>query len=843
MEIIPGLDSYRGRYAYLSLLAVIALMAIAYIGWSHVSKTSHSQIQAISQRSHTAGLLLDIQTQLNRLENHLHRLLLDPSLGDTQEANTMLSELDARLHSLSNSLQDVSPRQASLASSLLADCKALNREVTQLVEIRKEAERWFPAMRLMQDEMYPSHKLLLGELQELLHEMEAGVTTETTLEAITLIRGLQSDWLSMVEEMHHFVTYRFGVIVGDSQFDVPDYRSNIDYFSQQVLTKIDALRLHYSKGAIDSAKIEYIDRLMAHASTWISASEQVFIAMEKKVWRHDMQLMRESITPIMVRMRERFSLIDLRLDNDSVSDITQLTQTAKQLSESILSIAVMGILMILAAYLYINRNLLQPIAQTAYALKEEARGAVDIKPPPADLRETRDLVDAFNEMRRQVHQRQRYLDHIAHHDALTQLPNRVLFRDRLEHALAIALRGETQVGLMFLDLDQFKQVNDSLGHLVGDELLQTVAERLISLVRSSDTVARLGGDEFAILVEGLTTREDMSLLAKKILRVVEQPMMLADQELRISVSIGIATAPHDDVSAEYLIRDADAAMYEAKRQGRAAFCFFSDDLTSKASESLQRESQVRQAAEKDEYIFHFQPVVDSQTGELFCFEALMRWQHPTRGTLHPIDFLSVLDETGVIGSVIDPLLEQAITFQREQYLQRGEKIAIAINLSVRLLNAPTFRRQLLERMIAGDFYSNSLILEITEDILMQDLAEAEVFLQQLKTLGARIALDDFGTGQASLSHLRQFPFDFLKIDREFIRNADADSNDASVVLAMIQLAHALGIKVIAEGVETESQLTFLQELSCDYIQGYLIGVPSHANHRVELTQLTPLFER
>ncbi|MCU7807986.1 MAG: EAL domain-containing protein, partial [Candidatus Thiodiazotropha sp. (ex Semelilucina semeliformis)] len=212
-------------------------------------------------------------------------------------------------------------------------------------------------------------------------------------------------------------------------------------------------------------------------------------------------------------------------------------------------------------------------------------------------------------------------------------------------------------------------------------------------------------------------------------------------------------------------------------------------------------------------------------------------------TLHPIDFLSVLDETGVIGSVIDPLLEQAITFQREQYLQRGEKIAIAINLSVRLLNAPTFRRQLLERMIAGDFYSNSLILEITEDILMQDLAEAEVFLQQLKTLGARIALDDFGTGQASLSHLRQFPFDFLKIDREFIRNADADSNDASVVLAMIQLAHALGIKVIAEGVETESQLTFLQELSCDYIQGYLIGVPSHANHRVELTQLTPLFER
>ena len=560
------------------------------------------------------------------------------------------------------------------------------------------------------------------------------------------------------------------------------------------------------------------------------------------MWRHDLQLMRENIAPILSGMRERLSQIELQLDRDSASDITNLTQTARKLSESILGIALIGMLLILAAYLYIHRNLLIPIAQTAHALKEEARGAVDVRAPPARLRETRDLVEAFSEMRRQVHQRQRYLDHIAHHDALTQLPNRALFRDRLEHALAIALRGETKVGLMFLDLDQFKQINDSLGHLIGDELLRTVAERLVSLVRNSDTVARLGGDEFAILVEGIAQRDDMSVLAEKILRVVEQPMVLDDQQLQISVSIGIASAPHDDISAEYLIRDADAAMYEAKRQGRGDYRFFSAEMTSKATEALQMENQVRQAAEAGEYTFHFQPIISGVSGELFGFEALLRWQHPTRGLLYPDEFMSVLDQTGVISSIIDPLLEQAIEFQHEQHLQHGEKVTIAINLSVRLLNDVRFRKQILERLISHDFLPESLILEITEDTLMQDLVEADVFLQQAKTLGARVALDDFGTGQSSLSHLRQFPFDYIKIDKEFIRNVDTDANDASLVQAMVQLGHAFDIQVIAEGVESEPQLEFLQSLGCDYLQGYLIGVPNHADHRIELTQLTPLFE-
>jgi diguanylate cyclase (GGDEF)-like protein len=838
-ELIPGLDSYRGRYAYISLMACIALLSIAYLSWSQFSRATESQISAIDQRTQATGLLVEAQSRLNLLENHLQRIVIEPRSDDIVAARQTNRELNDHLRQLDDFLGSAAE---NVTKSLLADSRQLGVEVERLLEVRQDADRWFPAMRLLQDEMYPANQEMLGELQNLMQEAQQGLTPAQHLVVMEEITTLRRAWFGMVHELHHFIAYRFGVFVGNTPPESPDYHATIDDYAVGVAEHIANLRRIYNEEGIGLGTNERIDRLESLHQHWSSAGKQVFLVMENSVWRGDLQLMRENITPMLSSMRERLALIDLRLDQESSSRIAHLTLTARKLSESILGIAMMGMLLILAAYLYINRNLLKPIAQTAYALKEEAKGATDVRPPPVRLRETRDLVEAFSEMRRQVHQRQRYLDHMAHHDALTQLPNRSLFRDRLEHALAIALRGETQVGLMFLDLDQFKQVNDSLGHLVGDELLRTVADRLVSLVRSSDTVARLGGDEFAILVEGMTQREAMSVLAKKILQVVEKPMILDGQQLRISVSIGIATAPHDDISAEYLIRDADAAMYQAKRQGRAAYCFFSSELTSRATEALLLENQVRQAAERGEYTFHFQPVINSISGELFCFEALLRWNHPTRGVLYPHDFLSVLDQTGVITSVADPLVEQAVAFQQAQHQQHGGNVAIAINLSVRLLNDTGFRKKILERLIARDFLPNSLILEITEEILMQDLADAEVFLQQAKALGARIALDDFGTGQSSLSHLRQFPFDFLKIDREFIRNADIDTNDASLVQAMIQLAHALGILVIAEGVENESQLTFLQSLDCDYLQGYLIGVPNHAEHRYELSALMPLFQ-
>ncbi|MCG7894825.1 MAG: EAL domain-containing protein [Candidatus Thiodiazotropha taylori] len=839
--ILPGLDSYRGRYTYLAVLVGAALIAFAYVGWGLVKSSTQAQISNITSRTLASAVLADAQTQLSLIENHLQRILIDPVKEEPEDISNGLIQLEQVLTDLTESLQRLPAGNSDVALALQADQQHLTRQINQLIKVRRDVQAWFPAMQLMLDEMYPYNQRVLGNLQLLQHEIQSD--DEEQMDLITQLSSMQRLWLGMTGEFRLVIANRFGIFLAKSNPAPEERYETIINYSARFIERLKILQDHFHQQNSDFVVVEPLRGIEVDYLAWMADFNQVREVMHKPTWRQDLNFMQKQVTPVFNEMRQKLSVVDLSLDTQSAEDITQLTQTAKRLSVSILVMAVMGLMMLVLAYLFIKRNLLQPIADTAHALKMEASGSLDAaKHPSSNLRETRDLVDAFSEMRRQVHNRQNHLDHMAHHDALTQLPNRILFRDRLTHALEIALRGELMVGLMFLDLDRFKQVNDSLGHLVGDELLKVIAERLTSLMRSSDTVARLSGDEFAILIEGINSREDLEPLAVKILNAIKQPINIADNELRVSASIGIAVAPHDDISVEHLLRDADTAMYEAKRQGRSAYRFFSGEMTKRASDSLMLENEIRQAVESEQFIYHFQPIVETRTGRLFCFEALLRWDHPERGLLDPDVFLDVLDETGLINTLFEPMLAHAIAFQQQQSKERKETVAVSINLSARLLNDPAFCRGLLESLVSGEVPLGSLILEITEDTLTQELAEADVFLQQAKALGARIALDDFGTGQASLSHLRQFPFDILKIDRDFVKNVNVDNYDASLVIAMIQLAHAFQIDVVAEGVESQSQLAFLQQQGCDYIQGYLIGIPQHAEEPLVSISEIPLFQ-
>ncbi|MCG8084437.1 MAG: EAL domain-containing protein [Candidatus Thiodiazotropha taylori] len=839
--ILPGLDSYRGRYTYLAVLVGAALIAFAFVGWGLVKSSTQAQISNITSRTLASAVLADAQTQLSLIENHLQRILIDPVKEEPEDISNGLIQLEQVLTDLTESLQRLPAGNSDVALALQADQQHLTRQINQLIKVRRDVQAWFPAMQLMLDEMYPYNQRVLGNLQLLQHEIQSD--DEEQMDLITQLSSMQRLWLGMTGEFRLVIANRFGIFLAKSNPAPEERYETIINYSARFIERLNILQKYFHQQNSDFVVVEPLRGIEVDYLAWMADFNQVREVMQKPTWRQDLNFMQKQVTPVFNEMRQKLSVVDLSLDTQSAEDITQLTQTAKRLSVSILVMAVMGLMMLVLAYLFIKRNLLQPIADTAHALKMEASGSLDVaKHPSSNLRETRDLVDAFSEMRRQVHNRQNHLDHMAHHDALTQLPNRILFRDRLTHALEIALRGELMVGLMFLDLDRFKQVNDSLGHLVGDELLKVIAERLTSLMRSSDTVARLSGDEFAILIEGINSREDLEPLAVKILNAIKQPINIADNELRVSASIGIAVAPHDDISVEHLLRDADTAMYEAKRQGRSAYRFFSGEMTKRASDSLMLENEIRQAVESEQFIYHFQPIVETRTGRLFCFEALLRWDHPERGLLDPEVFLDVLDETGLINTLFEPMLAHAIAFQQQQSKERKETVAVSINLSARLLNDPAFCRGLLESLVSGEVPLGSLILEITEDTLTQELAEADVFLQQAKALGARIALDDFGTGQASLSHLRQFPFDILKIDRDFVKNVNVDNYDASLVIAMIQLAHAFQIDVVAEGVESQSQLAFLQQQGCDYIQGYLIGIPQHAEEPLMSINEIPLFQ-
>ncbi len=826
--LIPGLDSYRGRYAYFAILVGMALITFSYLGWNLVRTTAGTQITNITSRIQTTGILADVQSELNLIENQAQRILIEPDQTHLKTLHNTLDALDGSLDELRQVMSQVRWIQTDSVEALSRDRVTLREKIEQLVAVRHDVQDWFPAMKLMLEEMYPHNQGLLGDLQILFLEVETDLTDKEKIRVVSDLAYLQRLWFGMTGELRLMVANRFGLFSTQEDVEPQSRYANVLELANRFSERLREMQYHFEHESPNFIMSEVLREMEVNYIGWMESFKQVREFFDRSTWRMDLQFMQQHVSPIFERMHQHLASIDLTLESQSADDITQLTYTAKQLSSSILVIAALGMIMLFLAYQFIKRNLLQPIAQTAQALKQEASGISDDRPHlvTSNLRETQDLITAFSEMRRQVHNRQSHLDHLVHHDALTQLPNRILFRDRLEHALAIAMRGDVLVGLMFIDLDRFKQVNDSLGHLVGDELLKIIAKRLTSLMRSSDTVARLSGDEFAILIEGISSRESLEPLAEKILNAISEPMEIAGNELRVSASIGIAVAPFDDVSVEYLLRDADTAMYEAKRQGRAGYRFFTGKMDTHSPATLRFQNEIRHAVEAGQFLFHYQPIVATQDGELFCYEALLRWQHPERGILEPEYFLSVLNETGLINTLFIPMLEQALAFQKRQNALSGQSATLAINLSARLLNDQNLCRRLLQSMVSGEIPPGSLILEIREEILTEKYPEAKVFLQQARALGTRIALDDFGTGHTSLSHLRQFPFDLLKIDSDFIRNVNVDGNDANLVTVMIQLAHAFRIAVVAEGVESEEQRAFLKLRGCDYVQGYLIDPPS-----------------
>ena len=417
------------------------------------------------------------------------------------------------------------------------------------------------------------------------------------------------------------------------------------------------------------------------------------------------------------------------------------------------------------------------------------------------------------------------LQRLALQDPLTQLPNRVLLEDRIDQAIAHAERGKSQCAVLFVDLDRFKMVNDSLGHFAGDELLRSVASRLQTLVRAEDTVSRLGGDEFVILLCDVTGIEDANEVAEKILHGLREPFRIHEQELYVTPSIGISISPLHGDTAQMLITRADAAMYNAKQAGRNNFRLYSSTMSTFFPERLLLENDLRRALGRREFELYYQPKVDIHDNRVVGMEALVRWRHPHRGLLLPDEFIPLAEETGLIVAIGRWVLGEACAQTKAWQADGLQKLQVAVNIS-----GAQFRQRDLLDTVAHALASSGLPpecleVEITESVVMQNASEAIVTLEKLSQMGVQISVDDFGTGYSSLSYLKRFPIDKLKIDRSFIRDISSDMDDAAIVRATIGLAHNLRLRVIAEGVETEDQLQFLRSLGCDEYQGYYKSKP------------------
>ena len=552
----------------------------------------------------------------------------------------------------------------------------------------------------------------------------------------------------------------------------------------------------------------------------------------------------ERTTPLMSLILEKISKTENHVRGLFQQDISRLTASKNDLVNSIILIAFLGVLVILGIFGITNYFVLTPLTKLTLALDKEAMGEEAehlVLPKHIEMRQ---LIQAFTNMRDQVKLRQSQLEHQALHDGLTGLPNRILLLDRINQVVKDAKRNNTNLAVIVMDLDRFKEINDTLGHHIGDILLQEISKRLLNVLRNLDTIARLGGDEFAILLNNINL-EGAKIVAEKITTALAIPFQIETHQLLIRCSQGIALYPeHGETDAD-LLKHGDIAMYIAKR-AHLSHCIYDPKENHHDVSQISLSADLTTAISKNKLELYYQPKVDSKTGKVVSTEALLRWNHPTKGFISPELVIEIAEQSGLIQLLTDYVIKTAIE-QISEWQKTDIAIGVAVNLSVFNLRSPTLATSIESYLRSSKLNPAKLTLEVTESAMMHSPELAASVLCKLNNMGLRISIDDFGTGYSSLAYLKNLPVHELKIDHSFIMNIANDKSDVSIVKSTIELAHNLGLSVVGEGVESKESWDILNDLGCDIIQGYFFSKPLpikefntwHAKYSRELSEAKP----
>ena len=703
---------------------------------------------------------------------------------------------------------------------LFTDTLELQNRIGILIEQRKDPNWIFPMLPYINKTLLESNTEFESAatlaLQEIAEE-EGEAYASSLYRDIAQIRDL---WRLQVLNFRA-VIIRFA---GLNRVERIPQEKNISLVNNEIQLKVEKLLKYQQQGKLGLETEDAISVMRYRAKKWFQDYQKVQAIRNSQIWRADIYFIDNSVRPLQTHIREDLERLETVVLSWSSKNTAAVEEAALIANLELWGMTSAAVLFVIVVYFMISRTVLKPIAKIADIISEESKQIDTITLPSKSSREIYALTTAYNAMRQQIHHRQMALEHQALHDALTGLPNRVLLQDRLEQTIQQAKRHKTSIALMLLDLDRFKDINDTLGHSVGDRVLQEISSRLNKCLRTSDTVARLGGDEFAIICPDVNTIQ-ASTFTEKVISQVNTPIIIDEQNLFVGVSIGIAVFPDNGNDAATLMCQADIAMYDAKRN-KKGYSFFHSCMNKLSSSNLSLLAELKEELRlpSGRLSLHYQPQINIKTNRIHSTEALLRWNHFTNGMMLPESVIHMCEQSGLITELTLWVLERAIKDCKD-WSNSGLSFNVSINLSTWNLQNPELPTQVKKLLNQYELTPARLTLEITESAVMNDPARAREILTQLSDMGIQLDIDDYGTGFSSLAYLKILPVNGLKIDKSFVIDMEKNDNDKIIVQSTIDLAHNLNLVVIAEGVESASALKLLKQHNCDYAQGYFIAHP------------------
>jgi diguanylate cyclase len=830
--VLMRLDSMRARYALGATVLTILFISSVWVTHLFITDAVTNTASNSYQRDQMLDTHREVRRNLLQVEYSLQSFLVS---SDESEAQRALSELDAAMHRVqeidSNRWITLNNLDEKL-KLLTADLQLFREYVLQLIDVRQNVEKLFPAFVPINKVMLPQSVHFNTQLDLVIDDLSPRLDQPQILKGYHQFLDIKDTWNDLIGAFRMYVASRALSLHQPLDGKIP-YDADITQHYKTLIHQLNLITQLQQREDLGLQAGPAIHEMTLLARNWYQTYLQTRAIYSSRDWRMDESLMNQKVQPLSQDVWTLLDQIERILADSSQADVMQMAGVASQVNYMLWIRMLLAVLFVIIAFLAFEYWILRPVSRIANALKLEAEGNEAPALPRANTREARELIEAFDHMREQVRLRQLELEHLALHDNLTGLPNRLLLRRNLIRELARAEREKGCFALLMIDLNKFKEINDTLGHHMGDRVLREIAPRFMAELSKKDVLARLGGDEFAVLLPN-SNADRANDVVNRLSRSLEVDFNLDGQRLRVGSSIGVALYPQHGNNEQALLQRADVAMYLAKHKN-LGYVFYSEDQEEHSVWQLSFKHELQQAIERNLLELHYQPKVDLKTGKTIALEALLRWTHPQQGKV-PADEIHLLAEkTGLIRPLAQWVIKTAI-HQIADLMNASVNMAISVNLSVWNLKDPHLCEFVTASLRECNVPASRLYFETTEHAIMSDTERALETMTQLSNLGVKLSIDDFGMGFSSLKYLRKLPVCELKIDKSFIMDMIIDESDAIVVRSTIDLAHNLGLQVVAEGVENQEIHDMLQVLGCDTAQGYHIAYPMPAQRLIAWLQ-------